>query len=111
MSDTIEQCKALFPVDSFMQPQVQFDHYYEVDTTHSTEIVPCDVLGQQLGTITARLLTDYCEGRICEPDDKLHPRTGWLARMSADGYMDCTAWCDFPTELEAWQYLATMYGD
>lgn len=32
-------------------------------------------------------------------------RCGWGARMSAPGYMDCTDWCVYDTEKEAWQEL------
>lgn len=38
--------------------------------------------------------------------------TGWFARMSAPGYLDCTEWCGpFETEEDAINHLSEMYGD
>ncbi len=40
----------------------------------------------------------------------LTPDTGWVAYMSAPGYMDRTDSCTFETEAEALDYLLDMYG-
>lgn len=38
--------------------------------------------------------------------------SGWCARLSAPGYMDCTEWeGPFKTEAEAWRSLIELYGD
>ncbi len=40
----------------------------------------------------------------------LELKHGWLARLSASGYMDCTEWCAYETEEEAKAALVEMYG-
>lgn len=92
---------------SFMQPHIEFGAYYLVETSAGTEIVPQDVCGKPE---TAHDLRDYLEG---EPDDSqsFELRNGWLARMSAAGYTDCTGWTAHETEAEALAYLVEMYGN
>jgi hypothetical protein len=38
-------------------------------------------------------------------------RHGWLARLSAPGYMDCTEWSAFDSFEAAATYLLDAYGD
>lgn len=91
---------------SFMQKEIYFGAYFSVDTTCGTKIVPQDVCGD---VTHVSELQDYLEG---EPlDDAFECGNGWLARMSAPGYMDCTAWSVFKTEEEANDYLDEYYGD
>lgn len=38
--------------------------------------------------------------------------TGWCARYSAPGYMDCTDWCGpYPTREQAERECEALYGD
>ena len=95
--------------DQFMQPEVEHAEYWEVSANHGeTHIVPADVCP------AAGDLAHYVEGRI-DHDEFDHPtvelKTGWLARLSAPGYMDCTDWTAHETEDEAYEYLAETFGD
>ena len=55
-----------------------------------------------------QLLRDYLEGnRVFSVQE----REGYGARLSAQGYMDCTEWAVFDTEEEARAYLDETYGD
>ena len=94
----------------FMEKQVYFDSYFEIETTCGTEIVPGDLVGN-LTFIRADHFIDYLEGDPLDPDELVEPQTGWIARMSAPGYMDCTAWSAHSSEQEALDYLEEMYGD
>jgi hypothetical protein len=106
-----------------MQPVIEYGDYFEVETSHGTEIVPADVVGalpHELGhemnaetmfTDTWRELCAplryYLEG---EPREVIR-KTGWLARMSAPGYMDCTDWTAHESEADARAYLIDNYAD
>lgn len=94
---------------AFMQPQVYKGGYFKVNTSVGTEIVPADLVGATGGTVAVESLRYYLEG---EPDDANEVEgmeTGWLARMSAPGYLDCTAWSAYPTEAAAWAALHEMF--
>lgn len=94
---------------AFMKPEVYEGQYYEVSANHGeTHIVPFDVVGN-MNQYAA--LADYVEGEIDNPDDNTELCRGWLCRLSAPGYLDCTEWSAFETEQEARDYLADMYGD
>lgn len=94
---------------AFMQPCVEYAQYYEVSCNRGeTTIIPADVVG------TPRTLADfrdYVEGTIDEDQDMPELQTGWLARLSAPGYMDCTDWSIHPSKAAALEYLAETYGD
>ena len=108
--------------NSFMQPVVEQAPYYEVETNFGTWIVPADVVGFPFAPTDGETYTDehpqwedicaavedYVEG-----NDTQHvtPKSGWIARMSASGYMDATDWSAFDTEQEAIDYLEETYGD
>lgn len=95
---------------SFMQPQVYHDLYFEIETTIGTEIVPADVIGRTCATDVSAFL-DYLEGEPNDEDELVEVKEGWLARMSAPGYLDCTDWSAHETEEEARAYLEEMYGE
>ena len=107
MTITEKQWAAAFS-SAFMQPHIEHGTYYTVDTTSGTETVPTDVAGT---ATTPKDLMDFLEGKPQDPDEVLEVQTGWLARMSASGYMDCTDWTAHETEQEAMEYLVEMYGD
>jgi hypothetical protein len=95
---------------AFMQPQVYQGQYFAIETSIGTEFVPADVIGRTVGT-AAEAFENYCEGTIDDPEECVECKTGWLARMSAPGYMDCTDWCAYESEVEAWEDLIRNYGD
>lgn len=107
---------------SFMQQQITHGDYFAIDTDQGTEYVPAGITGlvavpEELNTTLDEdhanwptmlaALHIYCMGTIVE----VTPKTGWLARMSAPGYMDCTDWSPFGSEEEAVKGLTEMYGD
>lgn len=94
----------------FMEPQVYKDSFFRVETTAGTEIVPSDVLGRTMSTHVDAML-DYLEGTPLDSDALIECEEGYVARMSAPGYLDCTAWVAFSTAEEARDYLQEMYGD
>jgi hypothetical protein len=92
-----------------MKPQIYQDFYFEIETDHGTEIVPSDVIGRTTATDVSAFL-DYLEGKPLDENALIDVKHGWLARMSAPGYMDCTEWSAHTTEKEAYDYLVDMYG-
>ena len=79
---------------AFMKLDVQFFTAYHVDTECGTEIVPTAIAGAI--DLDAEPTTDawegllmYCEGSRIEGVEK---KTGFYARLSAPGYLDCTSW-------------------
>lgn len=93
-----------------MQPVIEHAQYFQLETTAGTETIPADVIGRTVGT-AAETFANYCEGSIVDPDECIECKTGWIARMSAPGYMDCTEWAAFDTEQAAEDYLVEMYGE
>jgi G:T-mismatch repair DNA endonuclease (very short patch repair protein) len=53
-------------------------------------------------------LRDYCENKIVYTIERKH---GWVGRMSAPGYMDCTTWSACETEEAMRAELESMYGE
>lgn len=92
-----------------MQPDISQGDYFEVETTNGTEIVPGDVIGRFCGT-AAEAFANYVEGKIADPEECIECKNGWLARMSAPGYMDCTDWTAHESEQAAQEYLRDTYG-
>lgn len=88
---------------AFMKPDVQYGSFYDVETTFGREIVPVEVCP---GAETVGDLGDYLEGRpygvLCEAPIVSE---GWLGRLSAPGYMDCTPWSVYASEEEALEDL------
>lgn len=102
---------------AFMQKQItEKQNWLCVETTQGTEWLPVDLVGDiEAGSIDSdegsnddfNTLQQYCDG---EPQS-WETATGYGARMSALGYMDCTEWTVFDTVLEAENYLEEYYGD
>lgn len=95
---------------NFMQPVIEHSTYFQVETACGTETIPGDVVGRTVGT-AAEYFSNYCEGRILDADKCVPLQSGYLARMSAPGYMDCTEWAAFDTEQKAREYLVSMFGE
>lgn len=102
-----------------MEPDIQYGLWYAIETTNGTEFIPADLadLGLEADTIlskddegfvdAAASIRDYVTGDPLE----ITLRTGYGARLSMPGYMDCTEWSVFDTEDEAAAWLTEMYGD
>lgn len=95
---------------AFMQPQVYFGEYFAVETTAGTEIVP-EYMVNRTADVTGEDLLNYLEGKPCDSEANLERKEGWLARMTAPGYLDCTDWTAHDTEKEAIEYLDECYGE
>lgn len=94
---------------AFMEPEIFHGHYYEIETTHGTEYVPVEASGF---VNSLDELTDYLSGSPINSEDGLpEAQEGWIFRLSAPGYMDCTEWCVADSEKEAREYLEEMYGN
>ncbi len=84
---------------AFMQPVAEYFTMYHVDTNHGTEYVPQELvsldLDASLDDITEaneailKALEPYIEGSEVY---EIAEFTGWYARLSAPGYLDCTEW-------------------
>lgn len=101
----------------FMQPQVYSCDYWQLDTNNGTTILPADVCGTlglslgdsiEFGSPHINPFRDYVEGGCV---DSALLCNGFIGRMSAPGYMDCTDWGAYETEQEAIDDLKEMYGD
>ena len=104
---------------AFMQPEVYETDYLEIDGPMGGEVIPCNVVDfhptdeQNEGAATDRFeipaeLRDYCENKRAFTIERKH---GWVGRLSAPGYMDCTSWSTGETESEVRAELDRMYGD
>jgi hypothetical protein len=106
---------------AFMEPQIEQGQWYEVETDNGIDFIPFDVIGdvglqegetandwsqddRQDAIVAA--VRDYCEAAPHE----VKLITGFGARLSAPGYLDCTPWCVFATEQEARDYLRDELG-
>jgi len=106
--------------DSFMKPEIYQGEAYEVDGSGGITVVPFDLVGD-LGLVVgesmdeddesfklaAAALKDFVEGEIW----RIELSEGWLARLSAPGYMDSTEWSIYDSKQEAEEELKIMYGD
>lgn len=102
----------------FMQKQVTGkQRWLSVETTQGTWFV--NVFDTGLDLANSSSLADdvteensgdvqqYVEGTVQSWENV----TGYGARLSAPGYMDCTEWTVFNTEQEAIDYLEETYPD
>lgn len=94
----------------FMQPDIQPSGWFAVDTSEGTEIVPEDVFGFSGLSIRASRLDSFVAGRILDPSEQVEKRSGWIARLSARGYLDCTDWSGHASADASARYLIDTYG-
>jgi len=89
--------------DNFMQEQVTvLMEWWEVDGREGTMYFPCD-------EFTAQQAAEAYE--FPQAIDSITRRTGYGARLSAPGYLDCTDWTVCDTEEEARETLRELFGD
>jgi len=91
-----------------MQPVIEHGDYFAVETTAGTEIVPASLA---YAPKCADDMRDYIEGEPLDIDAPVERLTGYLARMTAPGYMDCTDWTAHASESDAQTYLMETYGE
>jgi len=107
---------------AFMQPQIYETDYIEIDGPYGVEVVPCDVDNFDVPEIkqwpkqgdceddktVPSPLALYCENKWAYTIERKH---GFVARMSAPGYTDCTEWSAHKTKKAAREFLDEMYGE
>ncbi len=97
---------------SHMQMQIVKDSFFRIETTEGTEVVPSHVCGRTTPT-DAFCFPAYLDGGllVTQEDESIECEEGFVARMSAPGYLDCTSWSAHKSEAEAVAFLERMYGD
>jgi hypothetical protein len=96
---------------AFMKPEYVKDAPYHVESsTSGCWIVPSYVIDAQ-GADRAllpplKVFQDYVEGT---PIEVKRLPVGYICRLSASGYLDCTDWDYFDTELHAREYVREHY--
>lgn len=106
---------------AFMEPQIEQGAWYDIDGDNGTTFLPFDVVGDldipdgqtvdqddDRWEDIVKALRDYYDGQdIWE----VKVVSGYGARLSAPGYLDCTPWSVFETEAEAQAYLEEETAD
>lgn len=100
---------------SFMQPEIWFDEFYTLETDCGTETVPVDVCGileetddEWTPEELADHFGDYIEGQKIYSAELC---SGWMYRLSAPGFLDCTETGSAETEQEAIESILELYGN
>lgn len=100
---------------SFMQPQIEFGVWIEVDGCDGTDWIPPGVTTlpdeadfDEDAYLAACIdaVRDYTRSRKVY---NVTERRGYGVRLSAPGYMDCTEWSVFDTEAECRDHLAEFW--
>ena len=102
--------KILAPLmGEFMSPVVEHGKWIAIDGSDGITLVPADVIGD-IGpedNHDANVYQDYYEGKVYSVEEL----TGYAARLSASGYMDCTEWMGvYDTAEEAARELVEAYA-
>lgn len=102
-----ELCAEYAKYDTFMEPQITLeDDWMVFDDEHE------GIIYYNYDDILLR--DGPCSDRLYDTPGcrcVMQRVTGYGARLSAPGYMDCTDWCVFDTEQEAIDYLEETYLD
>jgi hypothetical protein len=94
---------------AFMRREIYRGSYYEVAANGGERhIVPVDVSGL---VATYGDLKDYIEGNVDNPEGTAVRLAGWVCRLSAPGYMDCTPWSACDSQAACAELLTDMYGN
>lgn len=96
-------------VNRFMEPQVtEKQKWASLDGKPGTSYIPLDVFEGPHDNSGEH----FTEDGIYKPGEyEFEIIEGYGARLSAPGYLDCTEWSVFETDIEAAEYLAEQYGD
>lgn len=106
----------------FMQPQIGYDTWAVIETENGIYFVSITDCGSpsawnystvNFGICLANVASYYGDYVPSGEDSisEISYREGYGARLSASGYMDCTEWTVYDTEMEAIEFLIEMYGD
>lgn len=98
-----QECEVRF-IGDFMQPEIVQGDWYNIDGDNGIESYPAEYF------YLADCIEDY-ENMSGSEVWESKTVTGYGARLSAPGYLDCTEWSVFETELEAIQFLLETYAD
>lgn len=93
-----------------LKPEIFQGGFFEVETTQGSEVVPDYLIGRTM-SVHVEALLNYLEGTPLEPDELAEHKTGWLARMSAPGYLDATDWSAHASEEAARAHLQALYTE
>ena len=97
--------------NSFMQPEIVYGEWAILDGDCGIWIVPAEDAPE---TYTDEEL-DEIYSQVSEGGSECHECTyeeGFVARLSAPGYLDCTDWQGvYSSKEEALEELEEMYGD
>jgi hypothetical protein len=98
----------------FMQPEVVFGRWIEVDGPCGTEFIDADLVGhvesyQGPDVPIPEPLAMFCENTMVTDIKVIE--SGWGCRFTAPGFLDCTPWTVFETEDEARKYLEEQEED
>lgn len=89
----------------FMKPIITWGEWLIAETNHGTEVVPFEYIGN-LDDIDKIL--DFVEG---DEILSVESDTGYGARLSAPGYLDCTRWTFFKDLREAEDHIQFLVED
>jgi hypothetical protein len=97
-------------MSDFMQKQVVYDRWFEVETHNGTQYIPQEFVGMTLNPDYSELV-EFLD--VTNADDIYSCRVvdGYGARLSAPGYLDCTEWTVFETKEDALSFLDEFHGD
>jgi hypothetical protein len=104
---------------SFMQPQLMQTGYWRIETEAGLQCIPTDVADypadpwnddrEEYRADFTAAFQDYLEGTNIQ--DAQSVTLGFLWRLSAAGYTDCTEWAPADSIPEAVRDMLGMYGD
>jgi hypothetical protein len=83
--------------------------WWEVETNQGTSWVQCEDVGYKDDVTAVKLLDFLPETHDTDDIMRWEFKSGYGARLSAPGYLDCTEWTVFDTEDEAREHLYEMW--
>ena len=84
--------------------------WWEVETNQGTYWVQCEFVGYKDDVNAVKLLDYLPDATNTNEILRWEFKSGYGARLSMPGYLDCTEWVVFDSEQEAREYLAETYG-
>jgi len=83
--------------------------WWEVETNQGTYWVQCEFVGYKDDVNAVKLLDYLPDTTDTNEILRWEFKSGYGARLSMPGYLDCTEWCVCDSEKEAREYLAETY--
>jgi hypothetical protein len=95
--------------EPFMVPEFYETDVFECEDRYgTTQWIPADLFWNAAGTPTLDDLDTYRDEQM-GPIVQYTRKHGWLGRMTAPGYLDCTSWYFAETEAEVKKYLGEYH--